>query len=115
MRANATHIRWVGWVAVACWAMMLTSSQRADALPARAMPSTFLPGETASVSLADPALRGKIEPALFKRFVTAKADEAIPVVVEMLAQADVSAAAARLPDRITAGRLGRRIAAYDSG
>ena len=69
------------------------------------MQSAFRTGETASVSLADPALRGKIEPALFKRLATAKADETLPVVVEMLAQADVSAAATHLPDRIAAGAL----------
>ncbi len=103
MRANVSRIRWVGLVAVACWAMMLTGSERAGALPARATRSAFRPGEAASVSLADPALRGKIEPALFKRLATATADEMLPVVVEMLAQADVSAAAARLPDRIAAG------------
>ena len=105
MRSDALRIRWMGWIAVACWAMMLTSSQRAGALPARATTSALLPRETPSVSLADPALRGKIEPALFRQLVTAKADEALPVIAEMLAQADVSAAAARLPDRIAAGRL----------
>jgi hypothetical protein len=103
MRTKAAHFRLVGWVAIACWVMMLTSSQRADALPARATPVVSLPEETASVSLADPALRGKIEPALFKQLVIANAGETLPVVAEMLAQADLSSAAAHLPDRIAAG------------
>lgn len=45
----------------------------------------------------DPAVRGKIEPALLKRLLTAAPDERIPIIVEMRQQADWETALQNVP------------------
>ena len=80
---------------VACAALMLAGSNRATAQP---LPDT-------PVSWEEPALRGKIDPALLKQLAASKADDTLPILVEMREQADLTSAAARLPDRASAGAL----------
>ncbi len=97
MRLNARRI-WIGvWVALVCVAalMVMTGASRADPLPPPVTPMPW----------ADSVLRSKIDPALLKQLGTLEAGATLPIVVEMRAQADLSPAEARLPDRAAAGAL----------
>jgi uncharacterized repeat protein (TIGR01451 family) len=95
MKARVSRVRIVGWMVVACAALMLAGSNRATAQP---LPDT-------PVSWEEPALRGKIDPALLKQLAASQADDTLPILVEMREQADLTPAAARLPDRAAAGAL----------